>query len=221
MFDNYASMTGNPLLYVRAKCEQTMNVTGRKVNFWAMDRLAWRAFKFHPAVQQIAPVHSTPAGLQEITAEMVEKKLEDVMEKGALRVLHFRYDKSRGPKAQSALSPVSGISSNMIIGRVDPASRQDISATKQFAFVGQKDLVNGASLLQQNEFGQDVPIMAATSAAPIAAFTYPIYNLGQRGGTGVRVLTNRVFQVVRNSSLFVSFGCIDKTRADLYQTQLP
>lgn len=222
MFDNVGPSTGNPLLYVRAKCEQTMNITGRKVNFWAMDRLAWRAFKFHPAVQQISPVHTMPAGLQEITAEMVEKKLEDVMEKGALRICHFRYDSGRGPSTQVQLSAraKSLIGANMIIGRIDPPSRQDISATKQFAFVGQKDLLNGASLLQEGSFGENVPIAPDVSAAPIAAFTYPLYTVGQRGSTGVRVLTNRVYQVTRSSSLFVSFGVVDKTRQDLYQTQL-
>lgn len=222
MFDNPGSLTGNPLLYVRMKCERVMNVTGRKVNFLAWDRLTWRAFKYHPAVQQIAPVHTTPAGLQEITVKMVEDKLQDVMEPGSIRICHYRYSISRGPVTQAALPGTlrSRVGANMIIGRIDPVSRQDISATKQFAFVGDKDLVNGASLLQQGAFGEDVPVTPGVSGAPIAAFTFPLYTVGQRGATGVRVLTNRTFQVTRASSLFVSFGVVNKTSQALYGKEL-
>lgn len=216
MFDNYTSLTGNPMLYIRQKCEKIMNVTGRKVNFIAFDRLVWRALQHNPAVLAFVAVHAVGNPLQLLTIEMFEKKLEDVMEKGALHISHFRYDPSRMPLAQSSLSPHAAISSNMIIARLDPMSREDISATKQFAFTGKRDVLSGARLAAPD--GGELPAMVAT--APISAFTYPIFAQGQRGGTGVRVLTNRDFRVTRSTSLWVSFGVVDKTNTALYGTEL-
>lgn len=217
MFDNYGSLTGNPILYIRMKCEKIMGITGRKVNLCVIDRLVWRAMQFHPAVQQIAPVHTTPAGLQAISVEQLEEKLKDVMQKGAIKISHFRYDKTRGPKAQSSLLTTAAIGPNLILGYMEKApSRQDISATKQFAFLGPKDLVNGATLLTPT--GENIP--PEIMAAPMGAFTYPIFDKGQRGATGVRVLTNRAFKVTRPTSLWVSFGVVDKTNTSLYGTEL-
>lgn len=218
MFDNYGSLTGNPILYIWVKAQKIMGVTGRKLNFLGIDRLAWRSMQFHPAVQQIAPVHTTPAGLQAITVAMLEKKLEDVLEPGSIKIMHFRYSKQRGPVAQGSLVPSSAIGPNLIMGRFDQVSREDISATKQFAFTGNKDLVNGARLISADGSGGDVA--PSVAAAPISAFTYPIFDKGQRGATGVRVLTNRAFVVTRTSSLFVSLGVVDKTNSGLYGTEL-
>jgi hypothetical protein len=220
MFDNYGSLTGNPILYIWAKCHKIMSITGRKVNFVGLDRMAWRSMQFHPAVQQIAPVHTTPAGLQAITVEMLEERLKDVIEKGAIKIMHFRYDRQRGPKATNVIVPRSAIGPNLVIGRMDPTSREDISATKQFAFTGLKDVVNGASLVASDGQGNDVPLTPSQAAAPISAFTYPMFSKGQRGATGVRVLTNRDFRVTRSTSLFVSFGIVDKTNTGLYGTEL-
>lgn len=220
MFDNYGSLTGNPILYIWNKCQKIMGITGRKSNFLGIDRLVWRSMQFHPAVQQIAPVHTTPAGLQAITIEMLEKKLEDVLEKGAIKIMNFRYDRQRGPKAQNVIVPRSAIGANLVIGRMDPASREDISATKQFAFTGNKDVLTGARLVSADGEGNDVPLAPSMASAPISAFTYPIFSKGQRGATGVRVLTNRVFQVTRPTSLFVALGIVDKTNTALYSTEL-
>jgi hypothetical protein len=209
MFDNYASMTGNPLLYIRKKCEKVMNITGRKPKLVIIDRLVLRALKFHPAVQMIAPVHTVPAGLQEITLKMIEEKLSDVLNPGSLRIAHFRYDSSNTPKAQSVLSPKSAIGPNLIIAYAEETSRQDTSATKQFAFTGNMD-VQGSRLTGETH----------DASAPLAAYTYPIYASGQMGGMGIRVITNRVFKVVRPSSLFVSFGVVDKNNAANYGSEL-
>ena len=216
MFDSYGSMTGNPMLYIRAKCEQTMNITGRKVNFLHFDRLVWRALMFNPSVLSFLAVHAVGDPLQLLTIELFEKKLEDVLEKGALHVGHFRYDPLNQVQSQSALLPKSAIGPHMILGRFDPMSREDVSATKQFAFTGDVDKVSGSKLAGP---GGDA-LAPSVATAPISAFTYPIYDRGQKGGMGVRVLTSRAFNVVRPSSLFVSLGIVDKTNAGLYGTQL-
>ena len=209
MFDNYASLTGNPLLYIRKKCEKVMNVTGRKPKLVIFDRLVLRALKFHPAVQMIAPIHTVPAGLQEITIKMIEEKLADVLNPGSIRVAHFRYDSSSVPKAQGVLAPKSAIGPNLVIVHAEGTSRQDISATKQFAFTGNMD-VQGSRLTGESH----------DAAAPIAAYTYPIYGQGQMGAIGVRVITNRVFKVVRPTSLFVALGVVDKNNAANYGSEL-
>src|SRR5262249_21498421 len=161
--------------YIREKCEKVMNVTGRKVNFCAFDRLTWRALQVNPAVLAFVAVHAVGNPLQLLTIEMFEKKLEDVMEKGALRIAHFRYDPSRPQATKATLSPRSAIGANLVLARLDPMSREDISATKQFAFTGSKDLVSGQKLVSA---GGDA-LGPGIAAAPISAFTYPIFSQGQ------------------------------------------
>jgi len=222
MWDNASSLNANPILRMRKKCESIMAVTGRKVNFAAFDRLALRALKYHRTTQAIAPVHTTPAGLQEITVKQIEEKLQDVMEPGSIHIVHFRYDGSRGPKGQSSLVPKSPVGPNLVLGYITDTSREDISATKQFAFVGDRNNVQGTNL----QGVKDVPALDEVLSgethdprAPIAAYTYPVYS-GQRGGHAVRVLTNRVFKVVRPSSLWVDFGIVDSSNSALYGSEL-
>src|SRR5262249_55015421 len=70
LFDNYLSLSSNPVLEIRRACERIISQIGRKPNRMGFDFLTWRAMQFNPAMQAIAPVHTTPAGLQIITPEM-------------------------------------------------------------------------------------------------------------------------------------------------------
>lgn len=208
-FDNLGSLNSNPVLYIERKCRAIKRKTGFKVNRIVMDDLLWQAIKWHPTTQVFLPVHTTPAGLQLITPSMLEDKLEEVVEKGSIRITSFRVEKERAPIAPASSDLRAAIKANLIIAFVaDNPSLQDWSAFKCFAWTGATDPITGATLADGNP------------RAPMGVYTYPKPEIGQRGSTVGRVITNRAFKVTRTDSLFVAFDAVDTSQSSLYGNEL-
>lgn len=200
LFDNYESVASNPILALRRACERIISRIGRRPNRMGWDFLAWRAFSFNPAVQQILPVHTTPPGLQVINPSLLEKKLEDVLEPNSIKITFGRYETRRGPQQGVKRS---WIGADIPILYVEEPSLKCIGATHRFAFVGKNS-----------------PADDGNPADMIGAYTYPDPKRGPDGSTIVRVRTNVDWQVVKTESLEVLSGVVDATNADLYGTEL-
>lgn len=209
MFD-VIGPNSNPILYIRKKCEIIMGEIGRKPNRLALDYLAWRALIFNPASQQIAPVHTVPAGLQHLTIEMVEEKLKDVLEPKSIRITRFRRETARGAVSQANSKKRSVIGPNMVIAYVEPPSRNSVSALQKFAFVGKRARINDVNF----------DLVNGDPRAPIGVYSYPMPNKGQQGSIIVKVITNVTYDLVRPQSIFVSLGVVDKTNESLYRKAL-
>jgi hypothetical protein len=200
LFDNYTSLTSNPVLEMRKACEVVISEIGRKPNRVGIDFLTWRAMQFNPAMQAIAPVHTTPAGLQTITVAMLEKKLEDVLEPGSIKITFGRYETRRGPNQGRKRS---WLGADIPICYVEPPSLKSLGATQKFAFTGKNS-----------------PADDGNPADTIGAYTYPMPSRGPDGSTIVRVRTNTAFDVVKTESLFVLKNVVDTTNTDLYRNEL-
>ncbi len=200
LFDNYSALSSNPVLEIRKGCERIISNIGRKANRIGIDFLTWRAMQFNPAMQAIAPVHTTPAGLQTITPRMLEEKLEDVLEPNSIRITFGRFELRRGPNQGTKLS---WLGADIPIAYVEPPSLKAIGATQKFSFVGKNS-----------------PADDGNPADTIGAYTYPMPQRGPDGSTILRVRTNTAFDVVKNESLFVLKDVVDKTNADLYRGEL-
>lgn len=208
-FDNIGSLSSNPVLYIERKCRRIKRLTGRKVNRIVMDDLVWQAIKWHPTSQMFLPVHTTPAGLQLLTPQMLEEKLAEIVEPGSIRITNFRLENLRPPIAVGSEDLRSVLKANLIIAYVDPSpTMQDWSAFKCFAWTGAKDPLTGAALKDGDP------------KAPMGVYTYPKPEIGQQGSTIARVITNRVFKVGRTESLFVAFDCVDASDSALYGNEL-
>ncbi len=206
LFDNYSSLDSNPVLILREACEAIISAAGRLPNFMAIDFLVWRAMKFNPAVQAIAPVHTMPAGLQEITVEMLEKKLEDVLRPKSIRITYGRYETARGPVLPANSKKKSWLGSDVVIAFNQDVSRSSLGAAQQFRFTGQN--------------AGDESIQTENPGSPIGIYTFPAQHRGQKGSTIVRAITNRDYRVTRTSSLFVLKQCVDITNTTLYRNEL-
>lgn len=200
LFDNYLSLASNPVLELRRACERIISQIGRKPNRMSFDFLAWRAMQFNPAMQAIAPVHTTPAGLQIITPAMLEKKLEDVLEPNSIKVTFGRYETKRGPQQGNKRS---WLGADVPIAYVEEPSLKSIGAMHRFAFVG------------KNSPGDD-----GNPADTIGVYTYPKPERGPDGSTIVRVRTNVDYKIVKTESLFVLKNVVDITNLDLYNGEL-
>jgi hypothetical protein len=200
LFDNYESIRSNPVLEIRKACEYIISQIGRKPNRTAIDFLTWRAMQFNPAMQAIAPVHTTPAGLQTITPRMLEEKLEDVLEPGSIKITFGRYETRRGPNQGRKLS---WLGADIPIAYTEPPSLKAIGATQKFAFTGKNS-----------------PSDEGNPADTIGAYTYPMPQRGPDGSTIVRVRTNTCYMVVKTESLFVLKNVVDTTNLDLYRGEL-
>lgn len=200
LFDNYTSLRSNPVLELRKACEYIISQIGRKPNRVGFDFLAWRGMQFNPAMQAIAPVHTTPAGLQMITVEMLEKKLEDVLEPRSIKITFGRYETKRGPQQGAKRS---WIGSDVPIAYIEEPSLKSVGATHRFAFTGKNS-----------------PADDGNPADTIGAYTYPKPERGPDGSTIVRVRTNVQYKVVKTESLFVLKGVVDASNLDLYRGEL-
>jgi hypothetical protein len=199
LFDNYASLISNPVLELRRACERIISQIGRKPNKVSIDFLVWRAIQFNPAVQAIAPVHTTPAGLQHINPKMLEEKLQDVLEPNSIRITFGRRETKRGPQ-QGAKKSWAG--PDIVIAYLEEPSLKSVGACHCFAFAG------------------DNTGDGAGAGDPIAVYSYPDPKRGADGSTVVRVRTNRDYQIVKTESLFVLKNVVDYADADLYGTDL-
>jgi len=207
MFDNLGA-TSNPTLYVERKCALIKRKTGRKVNMVVIDDLVWRAWKWHPTTQQIFPGFTVP-GVQVISPAMLEEKLSEVMEKGAIRVMSFRKENARPPVATGSEDLRSLVGPHVIMARVEKnPSLADWSAFKCFSWTGNMDPETGAQLV-----GGD-------PKAPIGVYTYPKPDIGQRGSIIPKVLCNRHYKVTRLESLYVARTVVDTTNTSLFGTEL-
>ena len=200
LFDNYTSAKSNPVFQLRTACETIISQIGRKPNRMGFDFLTWRAMQFNPAMQQIAPVHTTPAGLQMVTVEMLEKKLEDVLEPGSIKITFGRYETRRGPQQGGKKS---WIGADVPIAYVEPPSLKSVGATHRFAFTGKNSPADDGNPL-------DI----------IGAYTYPKPERGPDGSTIVRVRTNSQHKVTKTESLFVLKGVVNTANTDLYRAEL-
>lgn len=206
-------LDSNPLMYIERKCRRIKRLTGHKVDFIGMDDLVWGAIKEHRTTQMLFPVHAYNGGmpgLQLVSVAMVEEKLSEVLEKGAIHVTSFRTENARPPVASGSEDLRSAIKGNLIIAYTgkNGSPMADWGAFKCFSWVGGKDPLTNADLLDGDP------------RATMGVYTYPKPELGQRGSTIPRVITNRVYKVTRTDSLWVAFDCVDTSDTSLYGTEL-
>ena len=211
MFDNLFG-AANPVLYIERKCARIKRSTGFKVTDVILDDLTWRAIKWHPTTLQWLGVHNDSPGYQLLTPKILEEKLAEVMEPGAVKVTCFRLENARAPVTLDNSDIRAPMGPHLIISyNQKNTSQTDWSGFKCFSWTGESDSETGLKFEGGDDFDPK---------APIGVFTFPMPSHGQRGSIAVQVVTNRAFVVGRKESIFVAFDCVDKNNAALYGNEL-
>lgn len=200
LWDAYDQTTSNPIDELIAALEKVLLDIGRKCNRLVFDKMVWRVIRRHPALLQAAPVHTTPAGLQVITKDGLEKILEEWLEPGSIKIVLGRYNSQPLPNnGVGAPLPVttkkSFIGADVVMGYVEPPSLDSVGFAHEFVFAG----------LDGND--------------PIAVYEFDDPKVAPKGGLRVRVMTSADYRIMRPASGYILKGVVDVTNAQ-YGSQL-
>lgn len=199
LWDAYDATSSNPIDELIAALEKVLLDIGMKCNRLVFDKMVWRVIRRHPALLQAAPVHTTPAGLQVITVEGLEKILGEWLEPGSIRVSVGRYnlnpDPNPGNYPTTVVPKKSYIGADVIMAYVEPPNPESMGFAHEFAFSG----------LDGND--------------PMVVYEFEDPKIAPKGGMRVRVMCSADYRIMRPASGYILKGVVDTTQAQ-YGSQL-